>query len=81
MIGRLFLLLSLFALLQTGAWSEGIKTTKVIGTEFPGEYKHPASFDQLDNGDLYLAYFGGGGEYEMDSKVWAMRLKKGEDEW
>ncbi|MCB9782722.1 MAG: exo-alpha-sialidase [Candidatus Omnitrophica bacterium] len=81
MIGRLFLLLSLFALLQTGAWSQGIKTTKVIGTEFPGEYKHPASFDQLDNGDLYLAYFGGGGEYEMDSKVWGMRLKKGEEEW
>ena len=43
---------------------DDIVTTQVIGKEFPGKYKHPASFDELDNGDLYLAYFGGGGEYE-----------------
>lgn len=45
----------------------------VIGQEFPGKYKHPATFTQLDNGDLYVAYYGGAGEYEDDSKVWGMR--------
>lgn len=56
-------------------------TTHVIGPEFPGEYKHPASITELDNGDLYVAYYGGGGEYEDDSMVWGMRLPKGSDEW
>ena len=56
-------------------------TTKVIGTEFPGAYKHPASFDELANHDLYLAYFGGAGEYEQDSKVWGMRRIHGETRW
>jgi predicted neuraminidase len=60
---------------------DGIITTKVIGTEHPGKYKHPASFTELDDGDLYLAYYGGDGEYEEDSKVWGMRLKKGEAAW
>jgi len=55
--------------------------TKVIGSEFPGKYKHPASFDQLDNGDLLLAYYGGDGEYADNSKVWAMRLSHGRSEW
>jgi hypothetical protein len=32
--------------------ADDIVTTKVIGTEFPGKYKHPASFTELDNGDL-----------------------------
>ncbi|MEK7793171.1 MAG: sialidase family protein [Candidatus Hydrogenedentota bacterium] len=58
-----------------------IVTTKVIGKEFPGQYKHPASFAELDNGDLYLAYYGGGGEYEDDSKVWGMRLRAGTEQW
>jgi len=59
--------------------ADDIKTEKVIGTEFPGQYKHPASFTQLANGGLYLAYYGGGGEYEDDSKVWAMHKPKGGD--
>ena len=54
---------------------------KVIGKEFPGDYKHPASFDVLDNGDLYLAYYGGGGEYVGDSCVWGMRKAAGSSEW
>lgn len=60
---------------------DDIVITKVIGTEFPGKYKHPASFTELDNGDLYLAYYGGGGEYEDDSKVWGMRLPQGTSKW
>lgn len=61
--------------------ADALTVEKVIGTEFPGDYKHPASFDVLDNGDLYLAYYGGGGEYEDDSCVWGMRKPAGSDEW
>ncbi len=59
----------------------GIHTETVIGTEFPGQYKHPASFTELANGDLYLSYYGGGGEYEDESKVWGMRKAKGAEKW
>jgi predicted neuraminidase len=76
------ILIVLGLLIAPIAWAaDDIVTTKVIGKEFPGDYKHPASFDELDNGDLYLAYFGGGGEYMPDSKVWGMRLKKGKKKW
>lgn len=74
--------LILAAMLAPGllAAANDVVTTKVIGTEFPGQYKHPASFEELDNGDIYVAYYGGDGEYE-DSKVWGMRLRKGTDTW
>jgi len=58
-----------------------IEVTKVIGTEFPGRYKHPAAITELDNGDLYIAYYGGGGEYVLDTAVYGMRRKKGASEW
>lgn len=59
-----------------------IEIKKVFGEETPGgRYKHPASITQLDNGDLYLAYYGGSGEYEDDTKVFGARLSKGEDKW
>ncbi len=59
----------------------GIQVEKVIGTEFPGAYKHPASFMELSNGDFYVSYYGGGGEYEDESKVWGMRRVAGGDAW
>lgn len=68
-------------LIFLGAYASAIETQKVIGTEFPGNYKHPASFTELDNGDLYLAYYGGDGEYRDNSKVWAMRQQAGQDAW
>ncbi len=58
-----------------------IEVTKVYGSELPGKYKHPASIAELDNGDLYIAYYGGSGEYELDTAVWGGRLKKGSTEW
>lgn len=58
-----------------------ITITRVFGPEHPGPYKHPASITQLDNGDLYLAYYGGEGEYAQDTAVYGARLKKGESEW
>lgn len=55
--------------------------SKVYGPEQPGKYKHPASITELDNGDLYIAYYGGGGEYQDDSCVWGGRLAMGKKTW
>ncbi len=55
---------------------------RVFGPEHPGgPYKHPASIEQLANGDLYLAFYGGTGEYENDTAVWGARLRKGATRW
>lgn len=67
-------------LLAANGWAE-IVHEHVIGTEFPGKYKHPATITQLDNGDLYVAYYGGAGEYEDDSKVWGMRRTIDGETW
>ncbi|MBI2433128.1 MAG: hypothetical protein HYV26_09680, partial [Candidatus Hydrogenedentes bacterium] len=61
--------------------ADDITVERVIGNEVPGEYKHPCTITQLDNGDLYIAYYGGSGEYEDDSKVWGLRKVKGADTW
>lgn len=62
--------------------SPDIHISKVFGPETPGGlYKHPASIAELDNGDLYLAYYGGSGEYGQDTKDYGARLKKGESTW
>ena len=66
------------------AWPAGaeIVISKIVGPETPGGiYKHPAAITELANGDLYLAWYGGEGEYQGDTKVWAMRLRKGEEHW
>jgi len=58
-----------------------IVTERVFGPEIPGKYKHPASITELDNGDLYLVYYGGSGEYGADSTVYGARRKKGTSKW
>jgi predicted neuraminidase len=58
-----------------------IKIERIFGPEIPGEYKHPASITELDNGDLYLVYYGGAGEYSSDTAVYGSRLAKGGSEW
>jgi predicted neuraminidase len=60
---------------------EGITMERVIGSEQPGAYKHPATITELDNGDLYIAYYGGSGEYEEDTMCWGLRKEKGSDTW
>jgi predicted neuraminidase len=55
---------------------------RIFGPEVKtGPYKHPACMTELQNGDLYLVYYGGGGEYEADTSVFGSRRKKGSKEW
>jgi predicted neuraminidase len=60
-----------------------IKTERIFGPEIPtGKYKHPASVDELQNGDLYLVFFSGKGEYNDDTAaVFGSRLTKGTRIW
>ncbi|MEP7367719.1 MAG: sialidase family protein [Acidobacteriota bacterium] len=46
-----------------------------------GKYKHPASITELDNGDLYLTYYGGDGEYATTTAVYGARKAKGSTTW
>jgi predicted neuraminidase len=62
--------------------SFNIDTYRVFGNEHPGRYKHPASITELDNGDLYIAYYGGSGEYSDDTAVFGSRLSGGKgNDW
>jgi predicted neuraminidase len=55
---------------------------RVFGPEVKtGPYKHPACITELDNGDLYLVYYGGTGEYAVDTAVYGSRLPKGSRTW
>jgi predicted neuraminidase len=77
--------LSLFFVLYAGAClaasDRDIHITRVAGSEYPGDYKHPASVTELDNGDLYVTYYCGEGEYAVETAVWGIRRKKGELVW
>ena len=56
--------------------------TRVFGPEVPtGPYKHPASMTEMNNGDLYLVYYGGADEYATETAVFGSRLRKGETRW
>lgn len=57
----------------------GVAAMRIMGPEAPGDYKHPAAMTELDNGDLYLAYYGGSGEYGVDTKVFGARRRPGEE--
>ena len=50
-----------------------VETYRVFGQEHPGPYKHPASITQLENGDLYIAYYGGANEYDKQTAVYGSR--------
>jgi len=73
--------LALATLLSPAMAADDIVVEKVIGTEKPGAYKHPAAITELDNGDLFITFYGGGGEYEQESKVYGIRRAKGETAW
>jgi predicted neuraminidase len=61
--------------------ADDIHIERLFGPEIPGKYKHPASITELDNGDLYVVYYGGEGEYEGDTAVYGSRLASGSREW
>lgn len=64
------------------AQDRGLRIERVFGPEVPtGRYKHPASLTELQNGDLYLVYYGGAGEYAIETAVFGARLKKGTTTW
>lgn len=66
-------------LLALSAAAADIQTEKVFGPETrTGPYKHPASVTELLNGDLYLVYYGGKGEYANDTAVYGSRKRRGE---
>ncbi|PYI87699.1 MAG: hypothetical protein DME26_05325, partial [Verrucomicrobia bacterium] len=55
---------------------------RLFGPEInTGPYKHPARIEALQNGDLYMVYYGGEGEYATDTGVFGSRLKKGGRKW
>ncbi len=76
------MILATFALLAAAALAADIEVSRIFGPETPtGPYKHPASITELNNGDLYLVYYGGKGEYANDTAVFGARRKKGETAW
>ena len=51
---------------------------RIFGPEVKtGPYKHPACMTELGNGDLYLVYYGGEGEYARDTGVFGSRQRAG----
>jgi len=69
-------------MLAAGVMAGEFRVERVFGPETPtGPYKHPASISELANGDLYLAYYGGGGEYETDTAVYGARLPQNSTRW
>ena len=62
--------------------AQSLTVNRVFGPEVDtGPYKHPACMTELANGDLYVVYYGGQGEYATDTAVFGSRLKKGSTSW
>ena len=67
-----------FAPLLLAAATPPIHVERLFGPETPtGRYKHPASLTELANGDLYLAWYGGDGEYSPGTAVYGARYTAG----
>src|SRR5438552_8128871 len=74
-------LTTLLLLLAAAEAPAEIVTERVLGPEVKTPYNHPASITELANGDLYIAYYGGPGEYSNASTVYGTRLHKGQTKW
>jgi predicted neuraminidase len=76
------LLVPLLLTLATRAAESPIAVEKIFGPETPtGQYKHPSSITELDNGDLYLAFYTGAGEYATETRIYGSRQRKGSTAW
>jgi predicted neuraminidase len=72
----------LSALIGLAAIGGELKVERVFGKETPtGPYKHPACLTELSNGDLYLAYYSGEGEYAVATGVYGARWRKSDGKW
>ncbi len=72
----------LLTLAAAGTAGAQLKVERVFGPEVKtGPYKHPAAIEEFDNGDLYLVYYGGEGEYARDTAVYGARRAAGSDTW
>src|SRR5690242_14881095 len=78
---RTMIATTLLLFVLAGADASDIRTERVLGPEVKTPYNHPASITELANGDLYIAYYGGPGEYASSSTVYGTRLRKGETKW
>jgi predicted neuraminidase len=59
-----------------------VKVERLFGPEVQtGRYKHPASIERFDNGDLYVVYYTGEGEYANATSLYASRRKAGGAAW
>lgn len=73
---------AIVTLLLAGPANAELLIERVFGPETAGgKYKHPACIEELPNGDLYLAYYCGGGEYESNTADYASRRAKGSHTW
>jgi predicted neuraminidase len=72
----------LAALAVCTAFAGDLRIERVFGPEVAtGRYKHPAAIAALANGDLYLVYYGGAGEYAVNTGVFGARLRKDAAKW
>jgi predicted neuraminidase len=65
-------------------WAHGgeLLVERVFGPEVKtGPYKHPSCMTELQNGDLFLVYYGGASEYDLDTGVFGSRRRKGSHNW
>lgn len=70
--------LLLLTMLALATYAGELRVERVFGPEIPtGRYKHPASITAFDNGDLYLVYYGGAGEYAVNTGVFGSRYRDG----
>ena len=74
--------LLLIAATTPGIFAGELRIERLFGPEIKtGPYKHPARIEELKNGDLYVVYYGGEGEYATATGVFGSRLKKGSRKW
>ena len=88
-VGRFLTIIAFTIVAAAGGGPRGVSAQagplhvdRIFGPEVPtGRYKHPACLTELRNGDLYLVYYGGEGEYAVDTSVFGSRLAKGSSRW
>ncbi|MBS1871980.1 MAG: exo-alpha-sialidase [Acidobacteria bacterium] len=71
-----------FALTLCAASAGELRIERLFGPEIKtGPYKHPASITELSNGDLFVTYYGGSGEYANRTGVFGSRYSQSTKTW